>query len=210
MRSLLLLPALAVALPLAACGDDGPQTTESRDAAAFTQVVNDTSVDVRLHVGGPQRIQVRAGENVIDDVRTDVEDGVLRVEFEHSGWGGADVEVEAWTPSLDTIHSDGSGTVEADGVSARAFTVRTDGSGGVRVRGTAEMLDLKSDGSGDAKLSGFTARAARVMATGSGTVDVRAAERLDVKMDGSGDVRYHGEPRLTQEDDGSGEVERAN
>ena len=208
MRFLLLLPALA--LPLAACGDDGPQTTQSRDVAAFTQVVNDTSVNVRLHVGGPQRIQVRAGENVIDDVRTDVEDGVLRVEFEHSGWGGGEVEVEAWTPSLDAIRSDGSGTVEADGVAARAFTVSTDGSGGVRVRGQADTLDLRSDGSGDAELAAFTARAALVNATGSGTVDVHAAERLDVKMGGSGDVRYRGEPRLTQQDDGSGEVERAN
>ncbi|MDA0170993.1 DUF2807 domain-containing protein [Solirubrobacter taibaiensis] len=203
MRFLLLLPALA--LPLAACGDDGPQTSQTRDVAAFTQVVNDTSVNVRLHVGGPQRIQVRAGENVIDDVRTDVEDGVLRVDFEHRGWGGDDVEVEAWTPSLDAIRSE-----EADGVVARAFTVRTDGSGGVRVHGKADTLELRSDGSGDAELAAFTARAALVNATGSGNVDIRAAERLDVKMDGSGDVRYHGEPRLTQQDDGSGEVERAN
>ncbi|MBE2319343.1 DUF2807 domain-containing protein [Solirubrobacter sp. CPCC 204708] len=188
MRSLLALPLLA--LSFAACGDDGPRTAQSRDVAPFTKLVNDTSVDVRLHVGGePQPLRVRAGENVIDDVRTEVRDGTLHIAFDHDGWGGDDVQVEAWTPTLDAITVDGSGNVEA--------------------RGSTPRLQVVSDGSGDAKLADLEADAAKVNADGSGNVEVRAADTLDVSLDGSGDVRYHGEPRLTQHDDGSGEVERA-
>src|SRR3712207_5565445 len=99
MRLLLALSLLPP--PPAACGDDGPRTSQTRDVAAFTRVLNDASVDVRVHVGSPERVEVRAGENVVDDVRTEVRDGTLRIDFEHSGWGGDDVEVEAWTPSLD-------------------------------------------------------------------------------------------------------------
>jgi hypothetical protein len=186
MRFLLVLPLLA--LPLAACGDDGPRTSQTRDVAAFTKVVNDTSVDGTVHVGAPERVEVRAGENVIDDVRTEVSGGALRIDFEHSGWGGNDVEVEAWTPSLDGIESDGSGDVEAEGVAAQAFTVSTDGSGDVHASGTADTLEVVSDGSGDAQLGGLEAKRATVRSSGSGDVDVRGAKALDVTEDGSGDV----------------------
>jgi hypothetical protein len=50
-RSLFLIPAAVAALALAGCtvGDDGPQTTQTRDVADFTRIENRDSVDVRLH-----------------------------------------------------------------------------------------------------------------------------------------------------------------
>ena len=196
---LVLLAAVPV-LALTGCGlsDDGPRTTQTRDVAAFTRIDNPGSVDVRLRVGEPQRIRVRAGEKVIDDVRTDVRDGTLRITFDHDGWGGDDVVVEASVPKLTGIEASGSGDVDVDGISADAFEARSDGSGDITLNGAAERLVVEVDGSGDAELAGLSARDARVVATGSGDVDVRADERLDVSLDGSGDVRYHGDPALTR------------
>ena len=212
MRSLL-LPALAlpvIALAGCAVSDDGDQTSQTRDVPAFTRVVNDDSVDVRLHAGtSAQPLRVRAGDKVIDDVRTEVRDGTLHVTFDHDGWGAPDVKVEAWTAQLIAIDSDGSGDVQVDGVTGRAFQVTADGSADVRVRGTTDRLVVAADGSGDAKLADLAAREARVKAGGSGDVEVRADERLDVDADGSGDVRYHGTPQLSQRDDGSGDVKAA-
>src|ERR1044071_1555454 len=101
LRSALLLPALA-AIALTGCdlADDGQRVTQTRDVDTFTRIDNDSSVDVRLHVGEPQRVRVRAGDKVIDDVHTDVRDGVLRVTFDHHGLGGNDVVVEASVPRL--------------------------------------------------------------------------------------------------------------
>ena len=102
MRALL-IPAALGTLALAGCGlgDDGPRTTQSRDVAEFTRIDNRGSVDVRLRVGGPQRVRVTAGEKVIDDVHTDVRDGTLRVTFDHDGFGGDNVVVEASVPRLE-------------------------------------------------------------------------------------------------------------
>ncbi len=86
-RASLLLPAAIAALAVAGCsvGDDGPRTTQTRDVAAFTRIDNRDSVDVRLRVGEPQRVQVRAGEKVIDDVGTEVRDGTLSLTFDRDG-----------------------------------------------------------------------------------------------------------------------------
>ena len=210
-RLLLRFPAAVAALALAGCGigDDGPRTTQTRDLADFTRIDNRTSVDVRLRVGGPQRVRVRAGENVIDDVGTEVHDGTLHVTFDHDGFGGTDVVVEASVPELAGIEVSGSGDVDATGIDADAFEVRSDGSADIELEGAVGRLVVFLDGSGDADLAGLTAREARVAVGGSGGVDVRAEERLKVDLDGSGDVRYQGDPALTQNDDGSGEISRA-
>ena len=210
-RALGFLAAAVAAVSLAGCAidDDGPRTVQTRDVASFTRVDNRDSVDVRLHVGGPQRVQVRAGEKVIGNVHTEVRDGTLAVTFEHHGFGNGDVVVEATVPELVGIEASGSGDVDADGIDADAFEVRSDGSASIAAKGTTGRLALDLNGSGGADLAGLTAQAARVAVGGSGDAEVRADQRLDVNVDGSGDVHYHGEPALTRHLDGSGELTRA-
>ena len=205
--TLLLLAALA----LVGCtiGDDGPRTTQSRDVAAFTRVDNSDSVDVRLRVGEPQRLRVRAGAKVIDDVGTEVRDGTLHLSFDRDGFGVSDVVVEASVPELTGIEVSGSGDIDAYGIDADAFEARSDGSADIALDGTAERLALDLDGSGEAYLADLTTRDAHVIVTGSGDADVRAEQRLHVYLDGSGDVRYHGDPVLTRRLDGSGDLNRA-
>jgi len=210
-RLSLLLPAALGALAVAGCdlADDGPRTTQTRDVADFTRIDNRDSVDIRLRVGESQRVRVRAGEKVIDDVRTEVRDGTLRVTFDHDGWGGDDVIVEASVPRLVGIEASGSGDVDADGIGAEAFELRSDGSADISLRGRTERLEVDLDGSGSADLGELEAAEARVSVGGSGDADVRVDQRLDVSVDGSGDVRYRGEPALTRNVDGSGELRHA-
>ena len=204
---LLILPALAVAG--CSVGDDGPRTSQTRDVEPFTRIDNGSSVDVRMRVGETLNVRVLAGEKVIDDGRTEVRGGTLEVSFDHSGWGGDNVVVEATVPELTGVVVDGSGDVEASGIDGGELDVVSDGSGEVMLEGTVERLALDVDGSGDADLAGLDAREAHVFVSGSGEADVSAVERLAVEVDGSGDVRYHGDPDVTQQIDGSGELSRA-
>jgi hypothetical protein len=134
LRTALLIPIAATVL-LTGCSlaDDGPRVTQTRDVDAFTRIDNDSSADVRLHVGEPLSVRVRAGEKVIDDVHTDVRDGVLRVRFDHSGFGGNDVVVEASVPSLQGIDVSGSGDIEYRGTPR--VTKEDGGSGDIKRAG---------------------------------------------------------------------------
>jgi hypothetical protein len=211
LRPALLLPIAIATIALTGCAleDDGPRVTQTRDVDTFTRIDSRSSVDVRLHVGEPQRVRVRAGDKVIDDVHTDVRDGALQVTFDHHGFGGNDVVVEASVPKLDGVTVSGSGDIDADGIRADAFDVRSDGSADISLSGAVDQLAVDLDGSGDANIAGLVARSARVSVGGSGNASVRADDRLDVRLDGSGDVKYSGTPRLTKNDDGSGDLKHA-
>src|SRR5215217_1857914 len=209
LRSALLLGVIAtVAVTGCALEDDGPRVTQTRDVADFTRIDNSGSVDVRLHVGDPQRVRVRAGDKVIDDVHTAVRDGILRIDFDHHGFGGNDVVVEASVPRLTGVTASGSGDIDADGIRADSFDVRSDGSADIALTGTVGRLAVDLDGSGDANVAGLVAGSARVSLGGSGDASVRADDALDVRLDGSGDVKYSGNPRLTKNLDGSGDLKR--
>ena len=145
-RSLILFPTAVAALALAGCsiGDDGPRTSQTRDVADFTRIDNPDSVDVRLHVGERQRVRVRAGEKVIDDVGTEVRDGTLQLTYDHDGFGGSGVIVEASVPKRVGIESSGSGDIGAD----ERLEVDVDGSGDVRYHGDPALAQ-RVDGSGD-------------------------------------------------------------
>jgi putative autotransporter adhesin-like protein len=210
-RLIILALAAPAALALAGCsiGDDGPRTTQTRDVDTFTRVNAPGSVDVRVRVGAPLRVRVHAGEKVIDDVQTEVRDGTLHIDFDHDGFGGDNVVVEASVPNLTGVEASGSGNVDADGIDADAFDVRVDGSGDVTLAGRAARLTAEVDGSGNADLADLTARDARVVADGSGDAEVRAEGRLEVLVDGSGNVHYHGDPELSFKDDGSGDLSHA-
>jgi hypothetical protein len=207
----LLIPVAIAALALAGCGfdDDGRRTTQTRELDAFTRIENRDSVDIRLHVGEPQRVRVLAGEKVIDDVATEVHGDTLEVTFDHDGFGGSAVTVEAYVPRLTGVTSSGSGNVDADGIAGDAFEVRSEGSADIALAGTVRRLAVAMDGSGDAELADLQAREARVSVDGSGDTEVRAAERLAIELDGAGDVRYHGDPVVAQHRDGSGDITRA-
>ena len=210
MRFLLPL-AVVAALVLAGCsiGDDGPPRTQTRDVGAFTRIANQDSVDVHLHVGDRRRVQVHAGEKVIDDVRTEVRDGTLEISFDHDGWGGDSASVDVSVPQLTAISLDGSGDVEADGIATDAFVLRSDGSADITLAGTADQLTVELHGSGDADLAALTAREAQVRVEGSGNAEVRADDQLEATVEGSGDLEYHGDPEVDEHVDGSGDLSRA-
>ena len=209
-RSLLLLPAVAAAFALGACdiGDTGPQTSQDRSVGAFSRVESHGDIDVRLRVGEPRSVRVRAGEQVIDDVRTEVHDGTLRISFERDGFQLGRRVVEVGVPALDAIQADGASDIAAGGLAGRALSIRTNGAADVTANGRVERLDAEVNGAGDLNLAALEARDVRVRMSGAGDAEVRAATRLDADVSGAGDLRYHGDPAVRRHVSGSADLAR--
>jgi hypothetical protein len=210
-RIALILPVAAATLALTGCIgiDAGPTTTQSRDVPAFTRVKAEDQVDVDLRVGEPRRLRVRAGEKVIDDVRTEVRDGTLFVSYDGPGIRNGRLLIEVAAPRIDGIAITGASDVRVDGLAAEALDIRVSGAGDIAAAGRVGRLALDISGAGDADLAELAAGEARVELSGAGDADVHAADRLDAEVSGAGDLAYRGDPRVRRTVSGSGEIEHA-
>ena len=207
-RSLLLVPAAAVAVALSACGS-GPATEEPRSAGAFDRVEAEDGVDVRVRLGEDRGVSVRAGEQVIDDVHVKVTDGTLRVWKDDVGWFAGDITVDVRVPAVDAI--DVSERQRRRHPRRRpATTWRSAPRAGrdVTASGRIGRLALDASGGSDADLGDLDARDASVEVSGGSDADVRASATLDVKASGGSDVSYRGEPDLTRDVSGSSDLTR--
>jgi Putative auto-transporter adhesin, head GIN domain len=210
-RIAILLPAVAAAVALSGCVgiDAGPTTADKRDVAAFSRIKAEDQVDVNVRAGEPRRLTVRAGEKVIDDVRTEVRDGTLYISYDGPGIRKGRLLVEVAAPRVEAIGITGSADVFADALNEDALDIRVSGAGDITAEGRTDRLTVDVSGSGDADLADLRAGEARVDLSGAGDADVRAADRLDADVSGAGDLAYRGDPALTQHVTGSGDIEHA-
>jgi hypothetical protein len=207
----LLLPLIAIAV-LAGCGG-GERITETREVAPFSRLAVSESVDVRVVPGDGREVRVYAGEKVLDRVVTESSGGVLTIDIRDRGivigedpLGDAAVEVQA--SALEGVDVEGAGDVVLDGIDADEFELRLQGAGDIDASGTVDRLTASIEGAGDADLLDLRARIARIEVQGAGDADLNVSEQLDVSVEGAADVAYTGNPRVTSDISGAGDIRR--
>jgi len=211
MRRLGVLAAV-LALVAAGCGG-GPRVTVTRDVEPFDRIEISDGVDVEVARGTGTQVQVYAGEDVLDRVRTESAGGVLRIELVDRGIvigqdPLGDVRVQIAAPAMRGVLIRGSGDVTLTGIDEDALDLGVQGAGEIDASGTVDDLTATIEGAGDANLSELAARTARVTVQGAGDADLNVSEQLDVKVQGAADVSYRGNPSVQSDIQGSGDLER--
>jgi hypothetical protein len=204
-----------VAGAVSACGisvaEDGPHEVRSRDVAPYSRIKVRGSTEVAVAPGRTRALRLEGGANRIDDLRTWVEGDTLVVEEEDTSGtidlGGDPARVLARSPRVDAVRIDGSGKVVLRDLRGPRLRTEIHGSGEVRAGGRVDRLRSRVDGSGDLHLAALRADDAAVVMSGSGSADLGATERLDAEIDGSASVSYAGDPAITEDISGSGQIQ---
>lgn len=226
----LLAPGAAHAFLGTTIAASGKVVTESREARGYSGVAVSLPGTVVVRQAGNAPVAIEADDNLMPEIETVVERGVLRIRFKRNlnVTGRPTIKVLVTNPEIQSLAVAGSGDVLSESIKARAMEVSVAGSGDVRIaRLEAESLSASVAGSGDVKVAGkaaevkvsiagsgdveadrLEARKAKVSIAGSGDVSLWVAETLDASVAGSGDIRYYGDPALTKKVLGSGSLKR--
>ncbi len=186
----------------------GVSTTQARDLAAFKSVELAGGNNVVIHVGEKQSVVVRADDNLLDRVTTEVQSGKLVIaNTPGSLTTTSPMSVEVRVPTLDALTLSGSGNVVVDGIEAESLTVTLPGSGTFTGSGTARRLDVSVGGSGTVQFTRLVAHDVRAVVGGSGSIFITATNSLDASVSGSGAILYTGNPQdVTRSVTGSGVI----
>jgi len=218
IRILFLSAALAGAAILAPAAEhtvgSGKSRTEQRSASGFQAIEADGSIDVVLRQSGREGVEVRADDNLLPLVETEVvqRSGVptLRIRTARGASFQArhGIVVTVDVVAVKSVTMNGAGDLSADRLQSPALSLNIHGASDARIGqiSTGE-LSLNIAGSGEVKAGG-SARALSVSIAGSGGADVRdlASEDVKVSIAGSGSARVNARRDLQVSIAGSGEV----
>ena len=204
----------------------GDIVSDARALPDFHSIHLQSSGMVHLSQGRKLSVEVRADENVIDIIKTEVRGGTLYMFTRHDITRISSFDVYVVADQIREISISGSGTVNGEGelhaeeltlnmfgsgrlslfLDSESTTVRISGSGKMELSGSSEELEAKISGSGQLNARSLATEDTRISVSGSGTGGVTASEKLDVNISGSGDVSYTGNPAVSSRITGSGRL----
>lgn len=209
----------------------GPVVTEERSLDAFTMIEAEFPGDVVLVQGHNQLVKAQAQHNIINDLYTTVDNGILKIKLRNGLrlTTGSSLKVYVTVPVIERISLMGSGNVSTDQVTGTDLDIKLTGSGNMEIGnleantvyseqtgsgnitiagGSAHDLSVRLTGSGDLKARNFSAVDAEVVLTGSGSATVSVTNTLNAVISGSGNINYYGNPAVTQNVTGSGRLKK--
>lgn len=204
------------------------QEKEERDVSSFTGVSLGIHGDLYLTQGSPQKVVVQA-EKDLDELETEVRDGVLRIKTDN--WNSRIKGVKIWItmPEVESLNVSGSGELLAEtSIDAEELDLKVSGSGKIKISelkaeeigaaisgsgdivlaGAAEEMEIRISGSGDVHAEGLKVSECGIKISGSGSCKIDATEELDVSVSGSGNVTYYSDPQIDARVSGSGKVRK--
>jgi hypothetical protein len=224
----------AAILFIAATLKASAQETQSRQVSGFNGIASSGSFNVHVKIDGAESLKITADKNIINEIETVVEDGVLKLRFKKNhDWNDnhyGKVEVEISAKNLSSLSLSGSGKFDVDGsltgevklaisgsgnistgVKAEKIHAAISGSGNVTLNGSANDGSFAISGSGNLKASELKIGTVSVSIAGSGSVHVNAEKSISGHIAGSGNLYYTGNAQVTDfRSAGSGSIRKGN
>ena len=213
-KSFLILITLLVALSscnLVTVDGSGNVIDEQRDVVSFSEIELDGVIDLYIHQGDSTSLTVKADDNIIEYIETDVSGNKLIIDTRDntSFMNTTKMEVHITVQDLTLIEFDGVGDIYGEGLVLNDLYIESDGVGDIELKGTVNTLEIESDGVGDLHLFELKSKYLTVESDGVGDVNVYAEKTISVEHDGVGDVNYKGGAETkTIEDSGVGSISK--
>ncbi|GAB3825356.1 head GIN domain-containing protein [Pontibacter rugosus] len=207
---------------------NGKIATQNRNVSGISGIDVSGGFMVEVTQGSNEGVRLEAEENLLDNIKTEVRNGVLHIYNDKSL--SSSKSMKAYITLKDLKSIDISGGVKVVGNSTfKSPSLKIDMSGGSSVKLTVDTKEIKADMSGASKveLTGKTdvmtmgmsgaskvdataleANEVRVQASGASNVKVYANKTLDINASGASVVYYKGSPSITSDVSAAARVSR--
>jgi hypothetical protein len=188
----------------------GNVTSQERNVAGFTGVVVNGSTKAFINLDTGFTVTVKGYQNLLPYLETNVVNGVLYAGYKDDADVSNDnTEVYVTLPALDYVQTNGSGDMKISGeiTGSDHLKASTNGSANISVeQGSAYEFEGEISGNGNIAAMGFQSKEAHVKISGDGNIEISVSDKLDVIINGSGNVYYRGNPVITTNISGNGQV----
>ncbi len=200
-------------LVAAACSlqvDLGDTATAQYELADFDAVRVDAPFTVTIRQGTTQSVEIEAGENVLDDITVEVQDGELLLDLDGGlfGWNG-DVEARITVVDLDSLDLSGASSTALPAVDVDDLIIDIDGASSIEAAGTIDHLDLRVSGASDVDLVGTSIGSVDIDAGGASSIQFdRDVADIEGTLSGASDLSVDAATNVRVDTSGASNIDR--
>ena len=204
--------------------------TEKREVGSFEGIDVGGAFEVELQQGPVQSVTVETDDNLIKEINTKVNGGVLKISTrDHLNISDGHYKVYVVSPVIKSMDCSGAASVKTKGVLKNAVEIEIEtsgaanltaeldaptvkvtasGAGTVKLSGRTKAYKAVSSGSADVKTINLLSENAEVAVSGAGNIHVHASVTLKAEASGAGAIYYTGAARVDQSVTGAGSIRR--
>jgi hypothetical protein len=189
----------------------GRVITETRSVSGFDRVSFTSFGELVIQRGDTPGLTLEAEDNVLPEIITEVRGGTLVIRYaERNGQVQVrptrSIILTLTVPDLTQLTLSGAGNVRVEDYQGEALQAILSGAGNLEVNGAVQSLDVVLSGAGSFHGADLKSEHATITISGVGNAVVWATQHLDVTLSGVGWVDYYGQPVVSQDGDGLGNL----
>jgi len=174
----------------------GKIITETRTVGECSGIVIASAGNVELLQSTAQEIRVEADDNIINDVITVKENGLLKVGLKQKSYSNIKVKVYASLTSIRKCEIQGAGNIECEQpITSDSLYLFINGAGNIKLKGTGNYLNCLISGAGNIEAQQYITKECYAVTKGVGNCTINVTDKLDASVEGVGSIFYYGNPK---------------
>lgn len=186
----------------------GHTATDTRPLTDFTSVETGGIFQVEIVAQKDYSVQVEADDNLLPLIKTEVDDGVLRIDTEGHFKTSSPIRIRITAPNIEMIDASGVSNITLSGVKNTELTVKGSGASKVTVSGESTKLNVDVSGATRVNADELTAETAEIDASGACNISVNVSNEIQSDLSGASKVFYSGSPKLATNKSGVSSISK--
>jgi len=172
---------------------------ETRKVSNFSKVQVGDAIKVQITRGSKAKVEVRANENLINKIATEVTNGTLYVKYRGSvSTKNAVSEVTIQMPTIEHITLNDAVNAEVrDFTGLSKLEVDVNDASNLSISGDADILDINVADAGNVRGFSFVANNCNVQVGDASQLSISCNKLLEGKVTDASVLRYKGNPTVT-------------
>lgn len=200
-------------------------TTENRDVNnTFNSIHVSNGIDLYINQSNETEIVVEADENLQEIIKTEINDGVLRIYTDKNIWQSKSRKVYVTVEELSNLKATSGADVYTENtINTKEISITATSGADINIKVDAESVATKSTSGSDINIAGITTYHASSATSGSSIdaydlesknvivkvtsgadIDIYASEKIEAKATSGGDVDFKGNPKIVNKKSSSG------
>jgi hypothetical protein len=194
---------------------NGNVIEETRPVDNFSKIKTSKGTNVYISQGGVEKVVVKADENIVDAIRTEVEDGVLIITNSRSILNATSNKVYVTVREIEKISTFAGSNVYSETVLkndrlelsssagsniklevlTKELKVSATAGANVYLEGETDNFEVSGSAGSNIKAEGLQAKNCKARVNGGANVYITVIDGLDAKASSGGNFFYYGNPK---------------